>query len=118
MAKQSQQRQKSDTHYPPESPVAEGTTVAWMVSVMIVVLLDLFVIGLHIYLAAGDDPGPRVKLGAAYALATAAITGIVSLALALAARKLRVIPPPPRVTAFSVFVAAAPIVGFIVSSLS
>ena len=116
MAKNHQKKRGS---HPPltETPQAEGATVAWLVSVMMVTLLDVAALGMHLYIAISGATEQRSLL-ASYAIHTAAATGFVSLLLALAAFKLREEKPPPRVTTFSIAMAAAPIVVLVVVSLA
>ena len=99
-----------------ETPQAEAVTVAWLVSVMIVTLLDVAAVGLHVYIAVAGMTEQRALL-AGYSLHAAAATGFVSLLLAAAAFKLREEKPPPRVTTYSVLVAAAPSAVLLVSSM-
>jgi hypothetical protein len=105
------------TEQPTETPQAEAVTVAWLVSVMMVTLLDVAAVGLRIYIATAGATEQRTLL-AGYSLHAAATTGFVSLLLAFAAFKLREEKPPPRVTMFSVFVAAAPMVALLVVSMA
>ena len=99
-----------------ETPQAEAITVAWLVSVMIVTLLDVAAVGLHVYIAAAGVTEQWALL-AGYSLHAAAATGFVSLLLAVAAFKLREEKPPPRVTTYSVLVAAAPLAALLISAL-
>jgi hypothetical protein len=101
---------------PTETPAAEAITVAWLVSVMMVTLLDVAAIGLQIYIAVDGATAQRTLL-ASYALYVAAITGVLSLLLATAVFKLRVQSPPPKVTTFSVVVAVTPIIMLIIVTL-
>jgi hypothetical protein len=102
---------------PTETPAAEAATVAWLVSVMMAALLEVLAAGAHIYMATAGPTEQRVLL-ANYALYTAAATGLISLLLAAATLKLRTEQPPPKVTAFSLVVAVAPLVAILLATLS
>ena len=91
-------------------------TVAWLVSVMMVTLLDALAVGMMIYVAMAGAEEKRAVL-ASYALHAAAVTGAISLLLAAATFKLRDEKPPPKVTTFAVTVAVAPIIALILATL-
>jgi len=95
-----------------ESSPAEAATVAWTVSVTMVVACDVAAIAAHLYLL--RHPGERpVAVLAQLMLFGGAVIGVASLALLPVVRKLRRVPPPTGFTVFAACAAAAPVLALI-----
>jgi RsiW-degrading membrane proteinase PrsW (M82 family) len=95
-----------------ESSPAEAATVAWTVSVTMVVACDVAAIVAHLYLL--RNPGERpVAVLAQLMLFGGAVIGVASLGLLPVVRKLRRVPPPTGFTVFAACAAAAPVLALI-----
>jgi hypothetical protein len=95
-----------------ETSPAEAATIAWTVSVTMVVACDLAAIGAQLYLL--NYPGERpIAVLAQLMLFGGAVIGVASLALLPLVRSLRRVPPPAGFTVFAACAAAAPVLALI-----
>jgi RsiW-degrading membrane proteinase PrsW (M82 family) len=95
-----------------DSSSAEAATVAWTVSVTMVVACDVAAIAAHLYLL--RHPGERpVAVLAQLMLFGGAVIGLASLVLLPIVRSMRRVPPPTGFTVFAACSAAAPILALI-----
>jgi hypothetical protein len=98
-----------------ESRTAEAATIAWTVTVTMVVMCNLAAIAAHAY--ALRNPGAKgAQVFGGLMLFGGAVVGVASLALLPAVYRLREIPPPTGFTVFAACAAAAPIVALIAQS--
>jgi RsiW-degrading membrane proteinase PrsW (M82 family) len=95
-----------------ESSSAEAATVAWTVSVTMVVACDVAAIAAHLYLL--RHPGERpVAVLAQLMLFGGAVIGLASLILLPIVRRMRRVPPPTGFTVFAACAAAAPVLALV-----
>jgi hypothetical protein len=100
---------------PRESRTADAATIAWTVTVTMVVACDLAAIAaLAFALRNPDAKGAQVFGG--LMLFGGAVVGVASLALLPAVYRLRESPPPTGFTVFAVCAAAAPILALVARS--
>jgi hypothetical protein len=99
-----------------ETQASEAMTIAWTVSVTMVLICDLIAAMMHLVVRFNHELRGAV-LFKELVLYSAAVIGIVSLVLAAVAYRVRRTPPPTGVIVFGVCVAAAPILALIVRSL-
>lgn len=96
----------------PEASSSDAVTVAWTVSVTMVVACDLAAIAAHLFLL--NNPGQRsVVVLSQLLLFGGGVIGAASLALLPLVYRLRRDPPPTGFTVFAVCAAAAPILAII-----
>jgi hypothetical protein len=93
---------------PPESQASDSITVAWSLTVVTLLVLDIGAALTRLYLRAEGGP-LAMEVLAGWLLFSAAVMGAVSLALLPAVFKLRREPPPTGFTALGVAVAVAPL---------
>jgi hypothetical protein len=99
-----------------ETQPVDAATVAWTVSVTMVLMCDIVAIGAHFYTE--HHPLARnMNLLKELMLFAGAVIGFVSLALLPIVVKVRRAPPPRGVMAFAVCAAAAPILALIVHNM-
>jgi hypothetical protein len=114
MAREKQQprRRKKERNAPRfgvrESQTAEAATVAWTVSVTMVVACDLAAVAAHVYLLYNPTE-KRAGMFGGLMLLSGALIGAGSLALLPVVYRLRRTPPPTGFVVFAVCAAAAPI---------
>jgi hypothetical protein len=94
---------------PEETRAVEFLTVAWMVSVMSVLLFEVMAVAAHFYVRSAP-PAPMMEIFKVLALFSASVIGMVSLVLLVAVVRLRRIRPPHGLLVFSVIVSIAPLV--------
>jgi hypothetical protein len=100
---------------PRELRTAEAATVAWTVSVTMVVACDLASIAANIYLL--RNPGAQgAQAFGGLMLFGGAVVGAGSLALLPAVYRLRQTPPPMGFTVFAACASAAPILAVVARS--
>jgi len=99
-----------------ETRTGDAATVAWTVSVTMVLVCDIVAIAAHFYTE--SYPLARgINLLKELMLAGGAVIGFISLALLPIVLKVRRAPPPTGVMAFGLCAAAAPILALIVRNL-
>jgi hypothetical protein len=115
----SRRRAKSASHghtHSGETRAGDATTVAWTVSVTMVLLCDIAAIAAYYYTQA-EPMARNIKLLKELLLVGGAVIGFVSLAMLPIVLRVRRSPPPRGVIAFAICAAAAPILALIVRNL-
>ena len=118
MAKDKRKPRRKDKgrHAPPlaarENQTSEAATVAWTVTVTMVVACDLAAVAAHVYLL--FNPGAKwAGMFSGLMLLSGALIGVGSLALLPVVYRLRRAPPPLGFVVFAVCAAAAPILALV-----
>lgn len=99
-----------------ETSAVDATTIAWTVSVTMVLICDIAAIAAHFYVQSHRSAHNMAMLRELMLFA-GAVTGIVSLLLLPVVFRVRRTPPPSGVTVFAVCAAAAPILALIVRNI-
>ncbi|HEX6962593.1 MAG TPA: hypothetical protein VF175_12045 [Lacipirellula sp.] len=102
--------------YSEETRAGDATTVAWVVSVIMVLLCDIGAAAAHWWSRDYANSGGIALFKELLLFAGAAI-GFVSLALLPIMLKVRRVPPPTGILVFAVCVAAAPMVAILAQNL-
>jgi hypothetical protein len=100
---------------PPETRTAEAATIAWTVTVTMVVMCDLAAIVAHAY-ALRNPEAKGAQVFGGLMLFGGAVVGAASLALLPVVYRVRATPPPTGFTVFAACAAAAPIVALVARS--
>jgi hypothetical protein len=99
--------------YSEESRAGDAITVAWIVSVIMVLMCDVGAAGAH-WWSANQLNARSTLLLREMLLFSAAVVGFISLVLLPIMLRARRLPPPNGVMAFAICVAAAPILAMLV----
>jgi hypothetical protein len=110
-----EKRARSASAGPQEPRTAEAATVAWTVTVTMVVVCDLAAIAANVYLLRNPDAKGAQAFGGLM-LFGGAVVGVASLALMPVVYRLRKTPPPTGFAVFAACAAAAPILAVIARS--
>ena len=102
-------------HHTGETSVGDATTVAWTISVTMVLMCDVGAVAAHFYMEAYRESRGLVMLKELLLIAGALI-GFLSLVLLPIMLRIRRVPPPTGVMVFAVCAAAAPILALLVHS--
>lgn len=120
MGKKSPRKRAAKSHIkeraPRDSAPAEAATIAWTVSVTMVVACDVAAIAANLYLVKHPEERPVAVL-AQLMLFGGAVIGMASLVLLPIVRRLRRFPPPAGFTVFAGCAAAAPVLALIARAL-
>ena len=109
-------RRKIRTYERHESRASEAITVAWTLSVVMVLATGLMALAARVYVLA--RPGAeRMRALEELALFAACVIGLVSLALLPVVYRVRRRPPPLAIVIFAVIAAAAPLLLVLIQSV-
>lgn len=100
-----------------ESRASEALTVAWTVTVTTVLMCNLAILAAHFYLSSNPE-AKRMEMLQELMLLTGIMVGTLSLILLPIVMRVRRVPPPTGLVAFSVCLAAAPILVFVMRLLN
>lgn len=96
-----------------ETNAADATTVAWTISVTMVLLCNIVAVAAHFYMGMSRETRGLVMLQELMLIAGALI-GFLSLVLLPIMLRIRRVPPPTGVLVFAVCAAAAPILALLI----
>jgi hypothetical protein len=102
--------------YSEETRTGDATTVAWVVSVIMVLLCDIGAAAAHYWSRDYANPG-GIALFKELLLFSGAAIGFVSLVLLPIMLKVRRVPPPTGIMVFAVCVAVAPMIAILAQNL-
>lgn len=102
--------------YSEETRAGDAATVAWVVSVMMVLLCDIGAAAAHWWSRDYANPG-GIAVFKELLLFSGAVIGFVSLALLPIMLKVRRVAPPTGILVFAVCVAAAPMAAILAQNL-
>jgi hypothetical protein len=106
----------SPRRYSEESRTGDATTVAWIVSVMMVLLCDIGAAAAHFWSRDYANPG-GIALFKELLLFSGAMIGFIVLVLLPIMLKVRRVPPPTGIMVFAVCVAVAPMAAILAQNL-
>jgi len=106
-------RKKSKKHPRPsansgETRASDAVTVAWIVTLVTVLLCDLVIVVAHVFLLVDPDQ-QRLNMLKELLLFGGTVVGLLSLGLLPVVYRVRRVPPPPGLVVFGACLAIAPI---------
>jgi len=111
------QARRTQAALPPETRAAEAVTICWTVTLTTLVLTILITLVAHFYVASYPDAEKMALLGGMMQFAGALVGGI-SLVLLPVVYRVRQVAPPKGLAVFGVCLAIAPILVFLIKTLS